>query len=87
MTQLCYGTPRHEMVEVVRGLVLCECSVTGSLAHLKGIVADARALIDREGGLEAVRNRIAREHRAALKARKEERAELMKHWHEFGTYQ
>lgn len=53
----------HRMIEVVPGLLLCECSSYGPLSDMKGAVEEARALVARAGGIEALRDRVEGQER------------------------
>ncbi len=76
----------HDMVRVVPDLLVCECSASGRLANLKGVADDARRLIEREGGFDAVRQRLKDKRAAAVKAAGENRRALLAKWHSAGTY-
>lgn len=69
----CSHPPYHEMIEVVGGLRVCECSAYGTLQHLKGAVEEARRLIMADGGYDAVRERIHREAKQKRDERKKQR--------------
>lgn len=68
MTDQC--TRRHERLTLVPGLSVCECGLSGPLASRQGIEAEVERLVQRAGGLQALR---AREF-ARSEARAERRA-------------
>lgn len=78
--RLCHGSVGHVMIEVVKGLSICECTTYGTLAYLKGAAEEARRLIELEGGYDVVRARVKREAVEKLAAKKKERKELEEHW-------
>lgn len=84
MTNRCNGPARHEMIEVVNGLKMCECKTYGFLQHLKGAVDEARRLIAAEGGYDAVRARLKREADAKRKARAKDKAEKAEMYLSYG---
>lgn len=49
---------KHRMVEIVPGLALCQCSSYGRLSNLKGAVAEARDVVARAGGIEALLRKV-----------------------------
>ena len=66
----------HRMIEVVPGLMLCECSSYGPKSNLKGMVAEARALVARHyGGMGQLRDRIEKAEAEAREKRAEAAAE------------
>jgi len=60
----------HRMVPVVEGLYLCECSSYGRLTDLKGAVDEGRAMLERGGGLEHIRQQMLDAEEDARKKRK-----------------
>lgn len=65
----------HRMIQILPELFLCECSAYGALADLKGAVPEARDLVDRQGGIELLRDRIEKQEVKARDDRKLEREE------------
>ena len=66
---------QHRMIEIVLGLMLCECSSYGPLTSRKGAVDEARALVRAQGGIVFMRDRIEAKERLAAEKRKEDKAE------------
>jgi hypothetical protein len=77
---------QHDMIEINPSLRLCECSASGAGVHRLGEVDDARRLIDRAGGFDALCQRHAHEHAEAQKAATAQRQRLLIAWHRQGTY-
>ncbi len=69
MTVRCNHVGNHEMIEVVEGLWLCECSASGRLSTLQGAVNEAQRIIERLGGWPAYRDQLARKAQKAKEAR------------------
>ena len=66
----------HRMIEVVPGLMLCECSSYGPKSNLKGMVAEARALVYRQwGSVAKLRDAIEDAEAKQREARKEAAAQ------------
>lgn len=61
------------LVQILPELWLSECCEYGSTSDLKGAVAEARALVERIGGIPLLRDRIEREEQDARDQRKLER--------------
>lgn len=69
----------HRMIEVVPGLLLCECSSYGPKANLRGMVADARALVaKRYGSVTKLREKIEDAERKQADERQMARAAALK---------
>ena len=66
---------QHRMIEIVLGLLLCECSSYGPLVSRKGAVEEARQLVRAQGGIAFLRDRIEAKERADIEKRKEDKAE------------
>jgi hypothetical protein len=67
---------KHRMVPILGpDLLLCECSSYGRLSHMKGAVADARALIEKQGGIEQLRHALEVKEQRAKRTREKDRRE------------
>lgn len=64
----------HRMVEIVLGLLLCECSSYGPLTSRLGAVDEARQLVKAQGGIAVLRDRLEAKELAAAKQRKEDKS-------------
>ena len=83
----CNGHPKHEMIEITPNLWMCECTATGSVTELVGAAEEARAMVARAGGFEALREQHAAKRKERLKLQREERESRREKQGQFGHYQ
>lgn len=63
------------MVPVLDHLWLCDHAAAGTMTNLKGVIEDARLLLDRAGGYRALRERLDEAARRQKDAREERLAQ------------
>lgn len=76
----------HAWLPVLPELLVCECSATGRLANQMGAVDLVRRLIERQGGFDSLRQKLAGDQATSSQAKADKAARLRKGWHRQGGY-